>query len=138
MYSVCDVIIMSKDDIVIKNKIENPYMCMSCGNCKRTANSLDTFKFACAHGEFPIDAVFAARIEVVGCKAWIPSSKYHYEPWVIEIDAHYRKMQLGKHGKKFVDLYPDEIEEIYNATDDDGEWDFGKLESVCRESYGEE
>jgi len=49
------------------------YMCMSCQNCKHEDES-SLFKFVCECGDFVVDSAFAARIEFIGCRSWLPAN----------------------------------------------------------------
>lgn len=109
------------------------YMCMSCGNCKRTDDGL-LFKFNCKCGDFPIDSAFAARIEFIGCRSWSPADDNYHEPYIIQIDEKHRTVEIGKWGAAFVDLSCSEMVDIAEAYDND---EFSRLIDICKEAYGE-
>jgi len=112
------------------------YMCMACGNCKRSDNGTDSFKFTCQCGDFVIDSVFAAKIEFVGCRSWIPADDNYYEPYIITVDGKKREIKIGKWGKEFAELTSSELYEIADIYEND-EDPFGRLIESCDEAYGE-
>jgi len=120
----------------MKNNKESVYMCMSCGNCKRKDENNGLFSFTCTCGDFPVDATFASRIEFIGCRSWKPADDNYNEPYFIKIDEKHKTVEIGKWGKPFVELSPDEFNEIsaYYENDDDG---FSAMINECKGAYGE-
>jgi hypothetical protein len=118
----------------MKKEENNVYMCMSCGNCKRKdgENGI-SFTFACSHGEFIIDAPFAAKIEIVGCRSWKPSDENYCEPYVITIDGKHKEIKIGKLGGIFIDLEISEFSDICNAFEED---EFGHVIDACKDACG--
>lgn len=112
------------------------YMCMSCGNCKRKDENNGTFSFSCACGEFPIDAFFASKIEFIGCRSWKPADDNYNEPYLIKIDEKHRTVEIGKWGKVFVELSPDEFGNIASCYENEDEG-FSAMVNDCKEAYGE-
>jgi hypothetical protein len=124
------VVIMGKD----KNQV---YMCMSCGNCKRSDDETGcAFSFTCKCGDFLIDAPFASKIEFIGCRSWKPADDNYNEPFFIKIDEKHKTVEIGKWGKTFKALDPNEFSNIcsYYENDDDG---FSAMMNECHEVYGE-
>lgn len=110
------------------------YMCMSCGNCKRKDENSGLFSFFCTCGEFPVDATFAARVEFIGCRSWLPADDNYNEPYLIKIDGKHKTIEIGKWGKEFKDLDSSDFCEMGNESDDDN---FGGVLDKCQEAYGE-
>ena len=115
------------------------YMCMSCGNCKRKDESNGLFSFMCTCGEFPIDATFAARVEFIGCRSWLPADDNYNEPYFIKIDEKHKTVEIGQWGKEFKELTSDELSEIYDAwSSEENEGDgMSAMILKCQEAYGE-
>jgi len=110
------------------------YMCMSCQNCKREDES-SLFKFVCECGDFVVDSVFAARIEFIGCRSWLPANDNYNEPYLIKIDEKHRTVEIGKWGKTFIDLSCSEMSDMCDAYDEeDG---FSRLIDICKDAYPE-
>lgn len=111
------------------------YMCMSCGNCKRKDEGSGLFSFMCNCGGFPVDAIFASRIEFVGCRSWNPADDNHNEPFFIKIDEKHKTVEIGQWGKEFKPLDADEFSNISSCyeNDDDG---FSAMMNECNEVYG--
>ena len=119
---------------MVKDKCQ-VFMCMSCGNCKRKDGENGcVFSFMCKCGEFLIDAAFAAKIEFIGCRSWIPASDDYYEPYLVKFDMKHRKVEIGKWGKPFVEINADELNDIYSCYDEDN---FDGIENACSEAYGD-
>ena len=123
----------------MKDNKGSVYMCMSCGNCKRKDENNGLFSFACTCGEFPVDATFAARIEFIGCRSWLPADDNYNEPFFIKIDEKHKTVEIGKWGKEFKTLTQGEMSDIYDAYSneaDDGEG-MSAMILKCQEAYGE-
>jgi hypothetical protein len=120
----------------MKKDKSSVFMCMSCGNCKRKDEGVGLFSFMCTCGEFTVDATFAARIEFVGCRSWMPADDNYNEPYIIRIDEKHKKVEIGKFGKEFKPLDADELSNIcgFYENDDDG---FSAMMNECRDVYGE-
>lgn len=110
------------------------YMCMACGNCKRKDEHDGLFSFTCKCGDFKITGDFAAKIEFIGCRSWIPPNDDFNEPYFIRIDGKHQTIEIGKFGKKFIELSVNELNEILSGYDDD---EFGHVIRACIDAYGE-
>lgn len=115
------------------------YMCMSCGNCKRKDGADNMFSFYCSCGEFIIDAAFAARVEFIGCRSWLPGDDNYNEPYFIKIDEKHKTVEIGQWGKEFKELTSDEMGDIYEAwSNEENEGDgMSAMILKCQEAYGE-
>jgi len=112
------------------------YMCMSCGNCKRKDEGSGLFSFMCTCGEFPVYATFAARIEFIGCRSWMPADDNYNEPYFIKIDEKHRTVEIGKWGKEFKELSSDDFNSICGSYENEDEG-FSQMINNCKEAYNE-
>ena len=123
-----------------REKIKDQYICV----CHVEIVNVKMVQIVCSHfmcscGEFIIDATFAARIEFIGCRSWIPSDDDYNEPYLIKIDEKHKTVEIGKWGKEFKSLDADELVifvmlSVVKKSKDDG---MSAMILECREAYGE-
>ena len=109
------------------------YMCMSCGNCKRSSEDNYLFKFNCKVGEFVIDSLFASKLEIVGCRTWMPSNDEFNEPFFIKLNEKKHSVEIGKFGKPFNEVDAEDFFNDMSNTDS-----YSEMIDVCKNAYGEE
>ena len=111
------------------------FMCMSCGNCRREETASSTFQFSCKPGNFLIDAPFAAKIETIGCRSWLPADDNYCEPWIYIIDDKHKTVSLGQWGKEFVKIDSDEFFSMQDYNDYSHEDTFPCIVEFCEDNY---
>ena len=106
-----------------------------CYKKRKHEDESSLFKFVCECGDFVVDSVFAARIEFIGCRSWLPANDNYNEPYLIKIDEKHRTVEIGKWGKTFIDLSCSEMSDMCDAYDEeDG---FSRLIDICKDAYPE-
>lgn len=112
------------------------FMCMSCGNCERKEGEYSTsFTFICKCGNFSIDAPFAAKIETIGCRSWLPADDNYCEPWIYVINDKHKTVSLGQWGKDFVKIEPFEFLGMQDYDDYSYEDTFPCIIEFCEDQY---
>lgn len=111
------------------------FMCMSCGNCQRDSVDGNAFRFTCKCGNFVIDAPFAARMELIGCRSWLPADDNYCEPWIYIIDDKHKTVSLGQWGKEFIKVEPEDFFNMQDYDDYSHEDTFPCIMEFCDDMY---